>query len=286
MKKQLLSLAILLLTTITISAQSYQYGLVQDFNNTGEIYEYTFVVVPDFANGAVSVGSVNITISISTGNTLSNFTQINGTNWASNTNFTAMVLNGFTAGDGTRDLWTFSREASVALGIASHTAGQQIPLFSFVVANMPTTGDITLTENTDAIIVDLAANSGGSFDLSNFFGADIDGVPITDTNFYGANAAGLITYDLMDPLLNVGEVDDTLGNIKISPNPVVTSFTIQGATSQIDEVKIFDINGGLVKEIATDVINEAISVKDLSAGVYFVQLSSQGAVSAVKLVKQ
>jgi len=285
MKKQLLSLAILLLTTITISAQTYQYGLVRDFGNTGENYEYTFVVVPDFANGTVEVGSVNITISISTGNTLTSFTEINGSNWNDNTNFTATVLNGFTAGDGTRDLWTFSREASVQLTIASHTANQQIPLFSFVVANMPTTGDITLTENTDAVIVDLATNSGGSFDLSNFFGADIDGTPITDTDFYGGNAAGLITYDLMDPLLNVNEVD-TLGNILVSPNPVNTDFIIQGATAQIDEVKIFDINGGLVKEIAADVINETISVKELATGVYFVQLNSKDKRKTIKLVKE
>jgi len=286
MKKQIISVVIFLITTITISAQTYQYGLVRDFNNTGENYEYTFVIVPDFANGAVEVGSVNITISISTGNTLTNFTQINGSNWDENTNFTATVLSGFTAGDGTRDLWTFSREASSQLTIASHTAVQQIPLFSFVVANMPTTGDITLTENTDVVIVDLAANSGGSFDLSNFFGADIDGTPITDTDFYGGNESGLVMYDLMDPLLNIDEVSDTLNDITVSPNPTITSFTIQGITSPIDEVKIFDINGGLVKEITAETINETISVKELSTGVYFVKVIAGTSSKTFKVIKK
>jgi len=285
MKKQLTFIITLLFGVVTMTAQTYQYGLVRDFNNTGENYEYTFVIVPDFANGSVEVGSVNITISISTGNTLTSFTQINGSNWDDNTNFTVAVLNGFTAGDGTRDLWTFSREASSQLTIASHTAGQQIPLFSFVVANMPTSGDITLTENTDAVIVDLAANSGGSFDLSNFFGADIDGTPITDTDFYGGNESGLVMYDLMDPLLNIDEVSGTLNDIIVSPNPAISSFTIQGARSSIDEVKIFDINGGLVKEIAADTIDEAISVKELSVGVYFVKISSNQINKMIKLVK-
>lgn len=283
MKKQLLYILLFLLGSMTMTAQSYQYGLVQDFNNTGENYEYTFVIVPDFANGAVEVGSVNITISISTGNTLTSFTQINGSNWQENTAFTATVLNSFTAGDGTRDLWTFSRTSSSQLTIASHTVGEQIPLFSFVVDNMPTTGDITLTENTDAVIVDLSTNTGGAFDLSNSFGADIDGVPITDTDYYGGNAAGLITYDLMDPLLSVDEVD-ALNSITISPNPAIDQFQISGITKKVT-VSIYNINGQQLKE-SSILANEVVDITNISSGVYFVKLILDDASKTFKIVKR
>ncbi|MBW1295370.1 T9SS type A sorting domain-containing protein [Aquimarina litoralis] len=284
MKKQLLSLAILFFSIWTISAQSYRYGLVRDYNNTGANYEFTFVIIPDFDNGNVLVGAAQITISITAGNTFSNFTQINGNNWQS-TVFNAANLNSFSAGDGTRDLWAFNRTSDSPLNIASHTTGQQIPLFSFVVDNMPTTGDITLTENTDATIVDLATNSSGGFNFSNTFPADIDGTPIMDSEFYGNNFAGLVFYELADPLLNVEEVAFS-SDITVVPNPAITSFAIKGANGIIDDIKIFDINGGLVKSISENIVAESVSVKEMAAGVYFVQLTSQNAVKTIKLVKE
>ncbi|WP_299433071.1 hypothetical protein [uncultured Aquimarina sp.] len=53
--------------------------------------------------------------------------------------------------------------------------------------------------------------------------------------------------DVLNNCALLGITDINISDLVVYPNPAVTSFRIQGVTDQIDQVKIFDINGGFVK---------------------------------------
>ncbi|MDH7448121.1 T9SS type A sorting domain-containing protein [Aquimarina sp. 2201CG14-23] len=284
MKKQILSIMTVLLTTIPVSAQSYTFGLIRDFNNMGNPHEYTFVITPDFTDATPSFTGIQFTVAISTGNTLTNYTNILTNEFnPPNINVTGTLLaeSPFFLGDGTLDLWVFTMTPPSSLVTAAHTAGVAIPILSFEVANNPTAGTIAILENNDPISVGLL---GFGSNVNNIGGVDIGGAGEADI-YAGTNPAAN-SYNLMDPLLNVDEVTESLTETIVFPNPAVTSFKIQGNIKDIDGVSIYDINGGFVKEIDTDIISEFIPIKDLSNGIYFIQLTSKNIVKTLKFIKQ
>ncbi len=77
-------------------------------------------------------------------------------------------------------------------------------------------------------------------------------------------------------------------NITIAPNPTNTSITVQ-CDKQIDVVKIIDLQGRIVIEKANNLSKEwqaQIDLSNLEAGIYFVQIESQGKQLCRQIVKQ
>lgn len=63
-------------------------------------------------------------------------------------------------------------------------------------------------------------------------------------------------------------------NFSITPNPANTHLTIDNSSSLIQEVRLFDATGNLIKEISTSASKRSIDVSDLPNGIYLI--SCQG----------
>jgi O-glycosyl hydrolase len=79
--------------------------------------------------------------------------------------------------------------------------------------------------------------------------------------------------------------DNNLANaIQIFPNPVTDKLIIQSAQKAI--IEIFNVQGQLVKSIASNGNKTNIDVSDLSSGVYVVQVKTKSGVVMMKVVKE
>lgn len=69
----------------------------------------------------------------------------------------------------------------------------------------------------------------------------------------------------------------------ISPNPVKTGLRIQGE-KKVETIKILSLNGNTLREEIGDV--RTISMSAYNKGIYFLQISSEGKMQTVKLIKE
>lgn len=78
----------------------------------------------------------------------------------------------------------------------------------------------------------------------------------------------------------------TADSFRIYPNPAQDKISVTLAHAQVLEgVKIFDINGRLVKSFQATEMNNTFDIADLNAGVYMVEVSSEAGSATKKLVK-
>lgn len=77
---------------------------------------------------------------------------------------------------------------------------------------------------------------------------------------------------------------DVIENLSVYPNPVVDRINISAATS-IDQVRVFDLVGRLVKQATPSSSNFSLDVADLNKGVYMVQLKAGDKEATTKLIK-
>lgn len=70
---------------------------------------------------------------------------------------------------------------------------------------------------------------------------------------------------------------------KIYPNPAVNHITVEGNQLNTGFVKIFNITGKLVKEV---IDFKDIDISELAAGLYFVEINSEGKKAIKKLIVQ
>lgn len=83
----------------------------------------------------------------------------------------------------------------------------------------------------------------------------------------------------------LGISDYQLANaLQLVPNPATTTFMLStnDLSTAITNVKIIDVNGRLVKEIPTPVINQPIAVDELSKGMYLVNVADSNGFSVSK----
>ena len=73
-----------------------------------------------------------------------------------------------------------------------------------------------------------------------------------------------------------------LNSLKLVPNPAKNWVQISGDFDAITAVKIFDVQGKLVKEIIS--FQDQINIIDLKAGLYFVQITAANKTTSKKLV--
>ncbi|WP_282042929.1 HYR domain-containing protein [Winogradskyella flava] len=95
------------------------------------------------------------------------------------------------------------------------------------------------------------------------------------------NNSDSCTFDLVvNEVLSVDGFD--VNNYKIYPNPVLKYFKIDG-NLPVENVKIFDLNGKLVKHFLKDISN--YNVDDLHSGLYFVKITTNRGIATKKLIK-
>ncbi|ESU29130.1 quinoprotein glucose dehydrogenase [Flavobacterium limnosediminis JC2902] len=72
--------------------------------------------------------------------------------------------------------------------------------------------------------------------------------------------------------------------LQLVPNPATTTFKLStnDQSTVVTNVKILDVNGRLVKEIQAPVVNQPISVEELSKGMYLVNVSDANGFSVSK----
>ena len=78
--------------------------------------------------------------------------------------------------------------------------------------------------------------------------------------------------------MTVGIYDHETVDISIYPNPASNVFTISSDEQVIDQIRLINISGQLIKDIAVDAFNTQINVNDLPPGVYFMQIHTKESV--------
>lgn len=270
--KQLLQF-ILLLSSLSLWSQNYKFALFSDYNGNGDPYEFTFVITPDFDNASPQFADMQLTLAISTGNSIqdNSFTKIlgsgnGGVSWNINTNATGPQLQTLGIGDGSLDLWVFTLPSPTAALTTVHSSGVDIPVFTFVVDNAPTTGEISILENSDAIAMTL---SGFGLVVDNLINVDLnDGNDIQ--NYYGGTDPNNRDFQFSSTL-SIDEAEPLALDLRLFPNPVSGEFlSLLGDTGVIDHIDIYSLNGQLVATVEKDF--DKISVGNLEASVYILQI--------------
>ncbi|MBA2406862.1 MAG: T9SS type A sorting domain-containing protein, partial [Chitinophagales bacterium] len=97
--------------------------------------------------------------------------------------------------------------------------------------------------------------------------------------------------DFTTPPMRFGEDVNTSFEVEVFPNPASENATISFSLDEESQVRIalMDVNGKLIKEIANAKYSEGIyqlsfNSKDLSSGVYLIQLTTNEELVSKKLV--
>lgn len=78
--------------------------------------------------------------------------------------------------------------------------------------------------------------------------------------------------------------DLALNSFKVFPNPVVDVLTIS-SNEIVQNVNVYNILGQLVNQVTPNVASPSVDFSTLKSGVYFVEVTIQGQVQTVKIVK-
>ncbi len=170
--------------------------------------------------------------------------------------------------------------------------------------------DISLTANFDVeppetYTLSLLADppEGGNVDGAGEYQAgetvDIKAMPV-DADWEFQNWTGDINY-VDDPgsataIVTMPEMDITLTanfmyisvediakvELSVYPNPTRDKFYVE-SSEMIKQIRLIDISGQVVKEIAVDGLNTEINVNNLRAGVYFIQIYSGDSVITMRV---
>lgn len=113
------------------------------------------------------------------------------------------------------------------------------------------------------------------------FGEDVDG------ELYVAGLGSGIVYKIIDADLSVDE--QSLFNIKIYPNPVEDTLNLdfRNTTNQIKEIKIFTLQGKLIKSITKPKNTiTTLSTKEMQIGLYLIEITAEnGSKKTSKFIK-
>lgn len=127
-----------------------------------------------------------------------------------------------------------------------------------------------------------------SSDLPSNLFSSIYSVAIYDNRIFAAPYRNSLWYrdDLLVGNREEKIVDQT--EIMVYPNPVTNKVTIElGSSFQKQNlIKLYDLNGNLVKEINNFSTKQQIDLSDLSSGFYFLQVIDDSKVASKKLIKQ
>lgn len=130
-------------------------------------------------------------------------------------------------------------------------------------------GEIIYTDATNP-----GTNTFENFGTNDFFVSY--GVDQSNELYIAALGSGRI-YRVVDAnALNVNDVD-LQDMFSIYPNPATNTVNIEfSSLPNTDTVRVYDITGKLVKSQAIQELTTTISIRDLTSGVYLVQLETSG----------
>ncbi len=112
----------------------------------------------------------------------------------------------------------------------------------------------------------------------------LDFIVAGDNLFFSASngSTGIELFKYRDPSLSIDD-EEINKNFKLYPNPSNTHFSIK-TNYEIDDVKVYDIKGKLVKSFVIG--KERYLINDLKSGLYFVKIKSTNGYSiSQKLIK-
>jgi hypothetical protein len=96
-------------------------------------------------------------------------------------------------------------------------------------------------------------------------------------------SVGLVCWESCSACL--GGIDETTTSVSIYPNPVNSIMTVQ-ATEAMQQIRIVDLTGKVVAAFVGNGLTQEISVDDLKAGIYTIQVATATGNSSKQFVKK
>lgn len=116
-------------------------------------------------------------------------------------------------------------------------------------------------------------------------------VTLVATNTYGANPMNKTNYITVLPSTGVDVAENAISNLAVYPNPANNTLWLTFETSDpIAVVDMFNVTGALVFsetfETPSGKVHFRTGISSLSAGVYFVKLTTNGFTQTIKFIKE
>jgi len=253
MKKLYFTLTLCLLS-IFANAQTFEYSLTYMGINTGtNNHQIALIAVPNTDISDGNTADMGAIFYIPTGLTIGNYatadSNIPASQWTSTS---------FGPAGGGQDLIQIFRTPGAANVFFNQTSGTpiQLAVFDIIAVTNPTSGAITLLENTDP-------NAW----VPNYLNIDLGSGTTTDE--YMANNPGANSIDFST--LSTNNISFEEAKISIYPNPTRGNLTIE--TNKAISYSIYNILGQSVKlkgELENN-SNKSISLSHLPDGIYILK---------------
>ncbi|MFT3979353.1 MAG: T9SS type A sorting domain-containing protein [Ferruginibacter sp.] len=167
------------------------------------------------------------------------------------------------------------------LSFAAQKQGNKVQL-QWETANEVNAARYEVEKSTDSrSFTQIGSKAAANSSRNNYNAADIH--PAKGYNYYRLK---MIDLDGSFTYSNIAKVyfDDRLG-LSIWPNPATDHIIIPEAKEK-DRVRILDAKGAVVMNVLIHKQNEPVAVKNLSAGIYMLQLISNDQITQSRFVKQ
>lgn len=134
-----------------------------------------------------------------------------------------------------------------------------------------------LLDSKGRLLVGLLTKASGTFG---------DGV-----SFYGSsgrsNAVFALYHDpeFTTPYVGIADRGETLSNLKVWPNPTISTLYIESDNDPIDYITVMDLNGKTLFRQSVNDNSASVDVSRLPAGTYLLETACKGEISVEKFVK-
>ncbi|MGG5487854.1 T9SS type A sorting domain-containing protein [Gaetbulibacter sp. PBL-D1] len=177
----------------------------------------------------------------------------------------------------------FAQQATT-LNMASDD-GSEFNLDSIIIQWFSFSGNFTMTSyrdgNSIGAVVLSASSSFSDYDLSN--NDDFKNIDeIRMTGFSNSNITAIIDeVTISTATLSSETITPNQNNVSIFPNPTTDVLILRGVKNMI-HYKITDIQGAMIKQGSIDQNNNVMSLKDVDAGLYILQLDDEKPIKVIK----
>jgi hypothetical protein len=137
-------------------------------------------------------------------------------------------------------------------------------------------------ETTPVFLDQFFTACGGEVDSDNFGQPDCTADPGVQLKNDSFDSSGSVPETLGVEDFN----KENLLGMSVYPNPVSSELFIKGAKEKIDSIKIYNILGGLVKNVSVEALEVQMNVGDLHPGMYIIKLTSGESERTLKLIKR
>ncbi len=82
------------------------------------------------------------------------------------------------------------------------------------------------------------------------------------------------------------QIEIDMNRFQIIPNPATDRIRIQGMMESVTQIRVFDALGKLVRVATGAFSSEPIDLSGCTAGLYFVEITVEGATERLKVLKR